>query len=40
VCRAGKKDPAKEIEDLRKAAWYANREAERLEKEGNADENK
>lgn len=29
--RAGKKD--NEIEDLRKAAWYASREADRLERE-------
>ena len=32
VCRAGKKDPNKEIEDLRKAIWYLNREIARLEK--------
>ena len=31
ICRAGKKDPAKEIEDLQKAAWYINREIQRLE---------
>lgn len=30
ICRAGKKDPTKEIEDLRKAVWYTNREIERL----------
>lgn len=30
VSRAGKKDPTKEIEDLSKAAWYLNREIERL----------
>lgn len=30
ICRAGKKDPAKEIEDLQKAAWYINREIQRL----------
>ena len=30
ICRAGKKDPSKEIEDLKKAAWYLNREIERL----------
>lgn len=29
--RAGKKDPAKEIEDLKKAAWYINDEIRRLE---------
>ena len=33
ICRAGEKDPAKEIEDLRKAAWYINREIERTERE-------
>lgn len=31
ISRAGKKDPAAEIEDLEKAAWYINREIERLE---------
>lgn len=31
ICRAGKKDPAKEIEDLQKAVWYINREIQRLE---------
>lgn len=31
VARAGKKDPAKELEDLKKAAWYLNREIERIE---------
>lgn len=30
VCRAGKKDPGKEIEDLEKARWYIDREIERL----------
>jgi hypothetical protein len=30
VARAGKKDPAKEIEDLEKARWYLDREIERL----------
>ena len=30
ICRAGKKDPAKEIEDLQKAVWYINREIQRL----------
>ena len=32
VLRAGKKDPSKEIEDLKKAQWYLNREIQRLEK--------
>jgi hypothetical protein len=30
--RAGKKDPAKELEDLQKAQWYLNREIERVRK--------
>lgn len=30
--RAGKKDPAKELEDLKKAQWYLSREIARLEK--------
>ena len=33
IARAGKKNPAKEVEDLKKAAWYINREIERLKKE-------
>ena len=33
ICRAGKKDPAKEIEDLEKAVWYINHEIERLKGE-------
>jgi hypothetical protein len=32
VARAGKKDPSKEIEDLKKALWYLNREINRLKK--------
>lgn len=31
ISRAGKKDPEKEIEDLRKAAWYINHRIEELE---------
>ena len=31
ICRAGKKDPNKEIEDLKKAVWYLNREISNLE---------
>lgn len=31
IARAGKKDPAKEVEDLKKAIWYLNREIKRLE---------
>ena len=33
TCRAGLKDPEKEIEDLEKAVWYLNREIERLKSE-------
>ena len=32
ISRAGRKDPDKTIEDLRKAAWYINRQIERLER--------
>lgn len=32
LCRAGKKDPSKEVEDLRKAKWYIEREVELLTK--------
>jgi hypothetical protein len=32
VARAGKKDPSKEIEDLKKAIWYLEREVKRLQK--------
>lgn len=31
ISRAGKKDPAKEVEDLKKARWYIDREICRLE---------
>ena len=31
IARAGKKDPAKEIEDLKKARWYLDRHITRLE---------
>lgn len=31
IARAGKKNPDTELEDLRKAAWYINRELERIE---------
>lgn len=33
IARAGKKDPAKKVEDLQKAAWYILREIDRLKKE-------
>jgi len=32
ISRAGKKDPNKIIEDLRKAIWYINHEIERMER--------
>jgi hypothetical protein len=32
ISRAGKKDPAKTLEDLKKGAWYLAREIERLSK--------
>ena len=32
LCRAGRKDPAKTTEDLRKAVWYINRYIVLLEK--------
>ena len=34
ISRAGRKDPARTVEDLRKAAWYLNRQIERLERGG------
>lgn len=33
LCRAGKKNPEKTAEDLRKAVWYINRYIDLLEKE-------
>ena len=30
VCRAGRKDPDKHVEDLEKARWYIDREIERV----------
>ena len=35
ISRAGRKNPARTVEDLRKAAWYLNRQIERLERGGN-----
>lgn len=35
ISRAGRKDPARTIEDLRKAAWYLNRQIQRLERAEN-----
>lgn len=37
IARAGKKDKAKEVEDLKKAQWYIEREIKKLE--GNNDTN-
>ncbi len=33
ICRAGKKDPAKIIEDLDKAVWYIRRKMETLKEQ-------
>jgi hypothetical protein len=38
LCRAGKKSESSCLEDLRKAAWYLNREIENLEKGNKAKE--
>lgn len=35
IARAGKKDPAKELEDLKKARWYLDREIKNMEVEEN-----
>ena len=35
ICRAGKKDPSKELEDLKKARWYLDREIEKIENNNN-----
>lgn len=34
LCRAGIKDPHKELEDLEKAQWYLEREIERIKARG------
>ena len=34
ICRAGKKDPTKTVEDLQKAVWYINRYIGLMEQEG------
>lgn len=36
ISRAGKKDPAKEVEDLRKAKWYIERRIKQLEEQWNS----
>ena len=33
ICRAGKKDKEKEVEDLEKAIWYLRHEVERIKNE-------
>lgn len=33
ISRAGKKDPAREIEDLEKAVWYINRRIRNLQEQ-------
>lgn len=33
VCRAGRKDPGKHVEDLKKARWYIDREIERVKRD-------
>jgi hypothetical protein len=33
ICRAGKKDPSKEIQDLEKAQWYLSRKIANLKKQ-------
>lgn len=38
ISRAGKKDPAKEMEDLKKAVWYINRRIQELEQEAESEE--
>ena len=37
IARAGKKDPEKTIEDLKKAIWYLNRRIKQLEEVSNND---
>lgn len=38
IARAGKKDQTKEVEDLKKAVWYLNREIKRLGEKKNAND--
>lgn len=33
IARAGRKDPEKEVQDLKKAVWYINRRIQEIEKE-------
>lgn len=37
IARAGRKDPAKEVEDLKKARFYIDAEIRRLEKQHDAE---
>lgn len=37
IARAGKKDPTKEVEDLKKARWYIERRIKQLEEVNNAE---
>lgn len=37
ISRAGLKNPETEVEDLKKARWYIDREIQRIEKERNND---
>lgn len=39
IARAGKKNPAKEVEDLKKAVWYLNREIQRMERDNDSKKN-
>lgn len=36
IARAGKKNPAKEVEDLKKAIWYLNRKIQRMERDNDS----
>lgn len=36
ISRAGKKDPAKTVEDLKKSVWYIQREIDKLERNTDA----
>ena len=38
ICRAGKKDPEKTIEDLQKAEWYLHRYIQKLQEQKDARE--
>ena len=38
IARAGRKDPAKTVEDLEKAGWYIRRNVERIKREQAGDQ--